>query len=145
MTTVCEVGPGTVRLLGPRTDCAAAFPIPSEETTADGWRSALQPLLAGASDVLLVHPSWWTGDRVALVAGAAADEGGSSLGGMSRALGKLGGPAGMVGQKITGFANAFSRLAAMGPAGVLVAANAAAGAGAGPAGTSAAKDRKSVV
>jgi len=71
VTTVCEVGPGTVRLLDPGTDCAAAFPIPSEETTADGWRSALQPLLAGASDVLLVHPSWWTADRVALVAGAA--------------------------------------------------------------------------
>lgn len=53
--------------------------------------------------------------------GAAAESGGIQMGQMSEALGKLGGPAGMVGQKVTGFANAFSKLAAMGPAGVFVA------------------------
>lgn len=73
MTTVCEVGPGAVRLLEAGIDCAAACPTPPAEMAVDGWRSALEPLLAGAVDVLLVHPSWWTADRVALVAGVAGD------------------------------------------------------------------------
>ncbi|HQY59799.1 MAG TPA: hypothetical protein PK141_00255 [Polyangiaceae bacterium] len=54
-------------------------------------------------------------------AGAAASGGGVKLGELSESLGKLGGPAGVAGQKIAGFGNAFKKLAAMGPAGVLVA------------------------
>jgi len=57
---------------------------------------------------------------------APAEGSGGSLQSMSRALGKIGGPAGMIGQKVTGLANAFSKLAAMGPAGILIAVGVAA-------------------
>ena len=66
MTTVCEVGPSTIRLLDPGTTC----PTPPDDTTAEGWRAVLEPLLAGAGDVLLVHPSWWTPGKVAMVTDA---------------------------------------------------------------------------
>ena len=86
MTTVCEVGPGTIRLLEPGTACAAAGPKEAllaagaepvallddaPVATAELWRTVLTPLLAGARDVLLVHPSWWAPERVDLVVRAA--------------------------------------------------------------------------
>ncbi|MFN8101035.1 MAG: type VII secretion-associated protein [Mycobacterium sp.] len=97
MTTVCEVGPGTIRLLNPETTCAAADPMAAvlaagaepvalldggPVATAELWRTVLAPLLAGAHDVLLVHPSWWAPERVGLVVRAA--EGGPAVRPVSR-------------------------------------------------------------
>jgi len=53
-------------------------------------------------------------------AGKAAAGGGVKLGELEGAMGKLGGPAGMVGQKIAGVGEAFRKLAALGPAGIFV-------------------------
>lgn len=50
----------------------------------------------------------------------AAGGGGVKLGELEGAMGKLGGPAGMVGQKIAGVGEAFRKLAALGPAGIFV-------------------------
>jgi trimeric autotransporter adhesin len=47
--------------------------------------------------------------------------GGVKLNELSESLGKLGGPAGVAGQKIAGVGNAVSKLAAMGPAGIFLA------------------------
>ncbi len=86
MTTVCEVGPGAIRLLQPGSACAAAGPTEvvlsagaepqallddAPVATAELWRTLLGALLAGARDVLLVHPTWWTPERVDLVVEAA--------------------------------------------------------------------------
>lgn len=58
---------------------------------------------------------------------AAESEGaGTSLNGMSRALGKIGGPAGIAGQRMAALGHAFSKLAAMGPAGIFIAVGVAA-------------------
>lgn len=86
MTTACEIGPGTIRLLYPGSGCAPAdsarvvlaagsdpMTLLGDEpvATADLWVSVFEPLLAGRTDVLLVHPSWWASDRVDMVVRAA--------------------------------------------------------------------------
>lgn len=51
---------------------------------------------------------------------SAGEGGGASLRSLSSAFGRLGGPAGMAGQKLAGLGNAFQKLAALGPAGIVV-------------------------
>ncbi len=51
---------------------------------------------------------------------SSGSEAGGSLRSVSGALGKLGGPLGSAGQSITGVANAFGKLAAMGPVGIAI-------------------------
>lgn len=53
-------------------------------------------------------------------AAKAAGGGGVKLGELEGAMGKLGGPAGMVGQKVAGIGEAFRKLSALGPAGIFV-------------------------
>lgn len=59
-------------------------------------------------------------EQATAAAGKAAAGGGVKLGELEGAMGKLGGPAGMVGQKIAGVGEAFRKLAALGPAGIFV-------------------------
>jgi len=84
---VCELGPVTIRRLDgvPRTadpDLAdAALQAGDDPMTVVGeravrtaavWRRVLTPLLDGASEAHLIHPSWWPATRPAMVAAAAA-------------------------------------------------------------------------
>ena len=85
---LCEVGPGAVRALHPaptvRADPAladAALQAIGEPLallgerpvdTAQLWQRVLEPLLAGHSEVVLVHPSWWSPGLVDTVVTAAA-------------------------------------------------------------------------
>lgn len=59
-------------------------------------------------------------EQATAAAGKAASGGGVKFGELEGAMGKLGGPAGMVGQKIAGVGEAFRKLAALGPAGIFV-------------------------
>lgn len=59
-------------------------------------------------------------EQATAAAGKAAAGGGVKFGELEGAMGKLGGPAGMVGQKIAGVGEAFRKLAALGPAGIFV-------------------------
>jgi type VII secretion-associated protein (TIGR03931 family) len=82
-TAVCEIGPVSVRRWG----CDAAEPA-SQATVAaaldagddplillgeravavdDVWHALLAPLLHGTDKAVLVHPSWWTPLRIAVV------------------------------------------------------------------------------
>ena len=87
MTVVCEVGPGTVRILhpgsGPAADPAlveAVLDAGAEPLTllddrpvaTDAlWRTVFESLLDAAGAAQLVHPSWWSPRRAATVADAA--------------------------------------------------------------------------
>ena len=87
MTVVCEVGPGTVRILHPGSGPAAdpalveavldagAEPLTLLDdrpvATAALWRTVFESLLDGAGAAQLVHPSWWSPRRAATVADAA--------------------------------------------------------------------------
>ena len=59
-------------------------------------------------------------EQATAAAAKAAGGGGVKLGELEGAMGKLGGPAGMVGQKVAGIGEAFRKLAALGPAGIFV-------------------------
>ncbi len=91
MTVLCEVGPGTVRIVA--SDCEAAagavetvlaagvepWALLDEQAipTAELWHRVFEPLLTGAARALLVHPSWWSPAQVDLVSAAAGAHAGA--------------------------------------------------------------------
>ncbi|MGW4097840.1 type VII secretion-associated protein [Mycobacterium sp. NPDC004974] len=84
-STIVEVGPVTVRGPGPRSDLAgvAVAAVDDEITLVDDepvavsdlWADVLAAAAAGARNLTLVCPTWWTADRCDRVRGAAAASG----------------------------------------------------------------------
>jgi type VII secretion-associated protein (TIGR03931 family) len=79
---VCEVGPATVRMVGSPSaptdstavaavlDAGADMLVVVDDTVVPAvqvWRGTLAPLLRDRTSVRVVHPTWWTPQRVALL------------------------------------------------------------------------------
>ena len=92
----------------------AASALAAEATNLD----ALKAAASGAADT-----EKELAESLAEAEDAAKKAGGGSikLNEMAESLGKMGGPAGVAGQKIAGFGNAIQKMAAMGPAGIFIA------------------------
>ena len=84
-TAVIEVGPVTVRGPGPVSTERAGVAVAGVDdpvvlvgddpvVVADLWAETLADAAAGADRVILVLPSWWTGDRIARIGSAAGPE-----------------------------------------------------------------------
>jgi type VII secretion-associated protein (TIGR03931 family) len=89
-SVVCEIGPGDVRRIDGdarastrRADpawAAAALDGADDPLTLLGdrpvavesaWHTTLEPLVAGADEALLIHPSWWSATRIGAVGSVA--------------------------------------------------------------------------
>ncbi len=93
---------------------AAANALATEATNLD----ALKVAASGATDT---EKELADSLKEAEDAAKKAGGGGIKLNEMAESLGKMGGPAGIAGQKIAGFGNAIKKLSAMGPAGIFIA------------------------
>lgn len=93
---------------------AAAAALATEATNLDTLKAAA----SGAADT-----EKELAESLDEAEGAAKKAGGSSirLNEMAESLGKMGGPAGIAGQKIAGLGNALQKMAAMGPAAIFIA------------------------